>query len=39
MVFLDSKGKDSRLADASRVRKWLESNRAQTLVQATARQG
>jgi D-alanyl-D-alanine endopeptidase (penicillin-binding protein 7) len=25
MVFLDSKGKTTRLADASRVRKWLES--------------
>jgi len=24
MVFLDSKGKDSRIADAGRVRKWLE---------------
>lgn len=24
MVFLDSKGKDSRLADAGRIRKWLE---------------
>lgn len=39
MVFLDSKGKDSRLADAGRVRKWLETSRPQTLVQATARQG
>jgi serine-type D-Ala-D-Ala endopeptidase (penicillin-binding protein 7) len=39
MVFLDSKGKDSRLADAARVRKWLETSRPQTLVQATARQG
>lgn len=25
MVFLDSKGKDSRLADAGRIRKWLEA--------------
>ncbi len=25
MVFLDSKGKDSRLGDASRMRKWLEA--------------
>jgi D-alanyl-D-alanine endopeptidase (penicillin-binding protein 7) len=25
MVFLDSKGKDSRLGDASRIRKWLEA--------------
>jgi serine-type D-Ala-D-Ala endopeptidase (penicillin-binding protein 7) len=39
MVFLDSKGKDSRLADAGRVRKWLENSRPQNLVQATARQG
>lgn len=39
MVFLDSKGKDSRLADAARVRKWLETSRPQNLVQATARQG
>lgn len=39
MVFLDSKGKDSRLADAGRVRKWLESSKPQTLVQASARQG
>jgi D-alanyl-D-alanine endopeptidase (penicillin-binding protein 7) len=36
MVFLDSKGKDSRLADAGRVRKWLESTKPQTLVQAQA---
>lgn len=28
MVFLDSKGKQSRLADAGRIRKWLESFRA-----------
>ncbi|WP_151637166.1 D-alanyl-D-alanine endopeptidase [Noviherbaspirillum aerium] len=39
MVFLDSKGKDSRLADAGRVRKWLESSKPQTLVQASARHG
>ena len=25
MVFLDSKGKQSRLADAGRIRKWLEA--------------
>ncbi|WP_194726007.1 D-alanyl-D-alanine endopeptidase [Noviherbaspirillum malthae] len=36
MVFLDSKGKDSRLADAGRVRKWLESTKPQTLVQVQA---
>ena len=29
MVFLDSKGKYSRLADAGRVRKWLETNQEQ----------
>jgi D-alanyl-D-alanine endopeptidase (penicillin-binding protein 7) len=38
MVFLDSKGKDSRLADASRVRKWLETSKPQPLVQAAVRQ-
>jgi len=38
MVFLDSKGKDTRLADASRVRKWLEVSRPQALTQASARQ-
>jgi D-alanyl-D-alanine endopeptidase (penicillin-binding protein 7) len=27
MVFLDSKGKDSRLGDASRVRKWLQATK------------
>jgi D-alanyl-D-alanine endopeptidase (penicillin-binding protein 7) len=27
MVFLDSKGKDSRLGDASRIRKWLETKK------------
>lgn len=27
MVFLDSKGKDSRLGDASRIRKWLETHK------------
>ncbi len=44
MVFLDSKGKDSRLADAGRIRKWLETSRPeitrpQVLTQAIARQG
>ncbi|WP_408058320.1 D-alanyl-D-alanine endopeptidase [Undibacterium crateris] len=29
MVFLDSKGKYSRLADAGRIKKWLESNKPQ----------
>ena len=31
MVFLDSKGKSSRLADAGRIRKWLENARPTTL--------
>lgn len=31
MVFLDSKGKYSRLADAGRIRKWLETMKPQTL--------
>lgn len=38
MVFLDSKGKDSRLADAGRIRKWLEVNKHQALTQAAAHQ-
>jgi D-alanyl-D-alanine endopeptidase (penicillin-binding protein 7) len=31
MVFLDSKGKSSRLADAGRIRKWLENARPTAL--------
>ena len=31
MVFLDSKGKSSRLADAGRIRKWLETARPTAL--------
>lgn len=31
MVFLDSKGKQSRLADAGRIRKWLEAVKPQAL--------
>jgi D-alanyl-D-alanine endopeptidase (penicillin-binding protein 7) len=39
MVFLDSKGKYSRLGDAGRIRKWLEERKPQTLTQqASARQ-
>lgn len=38
MVFLDSKGKDSRLADAARVRKWIETSKPQPIVQAAVRQ-
>lgn len=36
MVFLDSKGKLSRLGDASRVRKWLESTDFSILMSASA---
>jgi serine-type D-Ala-D-Ala endopeptidase (penicillin-binding protein 7) len=32
MVFLDSKGKQSRLADAGRIRKWLAGSTPQALV-------
>lgn len=39
MVFLDSKGKESRLGDASRIRKWLEVSRPQALTLTTAKQG
>lgn len=39
MVFLDSKGKDSRLADAGRIRKWLELSRPQALTQTASHQG
>jgi D-alanyl-D-alanine endopeptidase (penicillin-binding protein 7) len=31
MVFLDSKGKDSRLADAGRIRKWLQALKPTTV--------
>jgi len=36
MVFLDSKGKQSRLADAGRIRKWLEAVKPQKLMSQTA---
>lgn len=39
MVFLDSKGKDSRLADAGRVRRWLEVSKPQALRPSVAHQG
>lgn len=39
MVFLDSKGKDTRLADANRVRKWLEVSRPQAATPHIAQQG
>ncbi|MBI3230653.1 MAG: D-alanyl-D-alanine endopeptidase [Burkholderiales bacterium] len=32
MVFLDSKGKESRIGDASRVRKWLEEAKLRTML-------
>jgi D-alanyl-D-alanine endopeptidase (penicillin-binding protein 7) len=38
MVFLDSKGKYSRLGDASKIRKWLEIFRSNDVVQASARE-
>ncbi|HEY8026482.1 MAG TPA: D-alanyl-D-alanine endopeptidase [Burkholderiaceae bacterium] len=38
MVFLDSKGKDSRLGDASRIRKWLEAIKVTTPHIAIAQQ-
>jgi len=39
MVFLDSKGKQSRIADAGRIRKWLEgSNKPPQFVQVSAQQ-
>lgn len=40
MVFLDSKGKHSRLADAARIRKWLEGNKPSVMVRpVVAQQG
>lgn len=39
MVFLDSKGKESRLADAGRIRKWLELSKPQAMTQAAGHQG
>jgi D-alanyl-D-alanine endopeptidase (penicillin-binding protein 7) len=35
MVFLDSKGKDSRIGDAARIRKWLEDNKARHITPAS----
>jgi D-alanyl-D-alanine endopeptidase (penicillin-binding protein 7) len=35
MVFLDSKGKESRLGDAGRIRKWLEAIKPQKLLNTT----
>jgi D-alanyl-D-alanine endopeptidase (penicillin-binding protein 7) len=36
MIFLDSKGKQSRLADAGRIRKWLVGTNPQAVVQDLA---
>jgi D-alanyl-D-alanine endopeptidase (penicillin-binding protein 7) len=36
MVFLDSKTKQSRLADADRIRKWLENRAASAMSQRQA---
>jgi len=36
MIFLDSKSKQSRLADASRIRKWLENRGASAMSERTA---
>jgi serine-type D-Ala-D-Ala endopeptidase (penicillin-binding protein 7) len=38
MVFLDSKGKYSRFADADRVRRWVEVSKPQILTQASVPQ-
>ncbi len=37
MIFLDSKSKQSRLADASRIRKWLENRGASALNDRSAK--
>lgn len=37
MIFLDSKSKQSRLADASRIRKWLENRGASVMSERTAK--
>lgn len=37
MVFLDSRGKESRLGDAARIRKWLEMPNQQTMTLTSAR--
>ncbi len=37
MIFLDSKSKQSRLADASRIRKWLENRGASALNERSAK--
>lgn len=37
MIFLDSKSKQSRLADASRIRKWLENRDASAMKERSAK--
>lgn len=37
MIFLDSKSKQSRLADASRIRKWLENRGASVMSERSAK--
>ncbi len=39
MVFLDSKGKYSRLADAGRIRKWIETAKPHTVTNASLADG
>jgi D-alanyl-D-alanine endopeptidase (penicillin-binding protein 7) len=39
MVFLDSAGKLSRIADAERVRRWVETNSAHTVVASSSNAG
>lgn len=39
MVFLDSKGKESRLADAGRIRKWIEAVKPSTVTTTVAAGG
>lgn len=36
MVFLDSRGKDSRLGDAARIRKWLETSPQHSVIRVSA---
>jgi D-alanyl-D-alanine endopeptidase (penicillin-binding protein 7) len=38
MVFLDSKGKESRLGDAGRIRKWLEATDPEPIAPKTVSQ-
>src|SRR3569623_1166818 len=38
MVFLDSKGKESRIADAGRIRRWLENTKPSVMARTVAQQ-